>query len=80
MELRRVVPHRQRHRSSRPRPRAGKAVGYIDGESGTFRIAETDKSGEDFRAKGMIVQDEGTHYLQHQGDGDYFVRGGPGIP
>ena len=60
--------------------KAGKAVGYIDGESGTFRIAETDKSGEDFRAKGMIVQDEGTHYLQHQGDGDYFVRGGPGIP
>ncbi len=60
--------------------KAGKAVGYIDGESGTFRIAKTDKSGEDFRAKGMIVQDEGTHYLQHQGDGDYFVRGGPGIP
>lgn len=28
----------------------------------------------------MILQDEGTHYLQHQGDGDYFVRGGPGVP
>ena len=62
------------------KPNAGKAVSFIDGESGSFSIAKTDKSGEDFRAKGMIVQDEGTHYLQHQGDKDYFVRGGPGIP
>ncbi|MEM9230722.1 MAG: Ig-like domain-containing protein [Pseudomonadota bacterium] len=61
-------------------PNAGTAVGFIDGEGGTLNIAETDKTGEDFRAKGMIVQDQGTHYLQHQGDGDYFIRGGPGIP
>ena len=61
-------------------PNAGTAVGYIDGDSGTITVTPTDKSGTDFRAKGMILQDEGTHYLQYQGDGDYFVRGGPGIP
>jgi len=61
-------------------PDAGTAVASIDGDTGSIAISETDKTGEDFRAKGMIVQDEGTHYLQHQGDGDYFIRGGPGIP
>lgn len=61
-------------------PNAGKAVDFIDGESGTLAIAPTNKTGEDFRAKGMILQDEGTHYLQHQGDEDYFIRGGPGVP
>jgi hypothetical protein len=61
-------------------PRAGASAGAIDGASGSFRIAPTDKTGDDFRAKGMILQDEGTPYLQHQGDGDYFVRGGPGSP
>lgn len=61
-------------------PNAGQAVDFIDGDSGTIQVSVTDKSGDDFRAKGMIVQDEGTHYLQHQGDLDYFVRGGPGIP
>lgn len=61
-------------------PNAGQAVGFIDGDSGTIDVSPTDKSGEDFRAKGMILQDEGTHFLQHQGDQDYFVRGGPGIP
>lgn len=60
-------------------PTAGSATGF-DGETGSFTVSETDKTGDDFRAKGMILQDEGTHYLQHQGDGDYFVRGGPGVP
>ncbi|MEM9787294.1 MAG: cadherin-like domain-containing protein [Pseudomonadota bacterium] len=61
-------------------PNAGTAVGFIDGDSGSFTVTPTDKTGDDFRAKGMILQDEGTHYLQHQGDQDYFIRGGPGIP
>ncbi|MEM6838021.1 MAG: putative collagen-binding domain-containing protein, partial [Cyanobacteria bacterium P01_C01_bin.120] len=29
---------------------------------------------------GMLLQEEGGHYLQYQGDGDYFIRGGPGVP
>ncbi|MEO0762541.1 MAG: putative collagen-binding domain-containing protein, partial [Pseudomonadota bacterium] len=49
-------------------------------DSGTLDIAPTDKTGDDFRAKGMILQAEGEHFLQYQGDGDYFVRGGPGVP
>lgn len=61
-------------------PNAGTAVGFIDGDSGSFTVTPTDKTGDDFRAKGMIIQDEDTHYLQHQGDQDYFIRGGPGIP
>ncbi|MEL6382192.1 MAG: DUF5060 domain-containing protein, partial [Cyanobacteria bacterium J06626_18] len=61
-------------------PNAGNAVDFIDGEGGTLKIAATDKTGDDFRAKGMLLQDEGTHYLQFQGDEDYFVRGGPGVP
>ena len=61
-------------------PNAGQAVDFIDGYSGTLKIAPTDKTGEDFRAKGMLLQSEGSHYLQFQGDGDYFVRGGPGVP
>ncbi|MEM6891311.1 MAG: cadherin-like domain-containing protein [Pseudomonadota bacterium] len=61
-------------------PKAGSAVSFINGETGTIAVSPSDKGGEDFRAKGMILQDEGTHFLQHQGDGDYFVRGGPGVP
>ncbi len=61
-------------------PNAGTPVGFIDGETGTFDVAPTDATGDDFRAKGMILQDEGTHFLQFQGDEDYFIRGGPGVP
>jgi hypothetical protein len=60
-------------------PNAGRAMAF-DGETGRFAVAPSDAPEGDFRTKGMIVQGEGTHYLQHQGDGDYFVRGGPGIP
>lgn len=59
---------------------AGKPYGDIHGQSGVLSIAETDKTGDDFRAKGMILQDPNGHYLQHAGDGDYFIRGGPGVP
>ncbi|WP_424930531.1 Ig-like domain-containing protein [Amaricoccus tamworthensis] len=61
-------------------PSAGRAVDFINGTSGSIAVRESDKPDSDIRAKGMILQDEGTHYLQHQGDGDYFIRGGPGIP
>ncbi|MEM9504799.1 MAG: DUF5060 domain-containing protein, partial [Cyanobacteria bacterium P01_E01_bin.43] len=61
-------------------PNAGQAVDFIDGEGGTIAISPTDKTGEDFRAKGMLLQGEDSHYLQYQGDGDYFIRGGPGVP
>ncbi len=60
-------------------PSAGSATDF-DGAAGSFNVSPSDKTGDDFRAKGMLLQDEGTHYLQHQGDGDYFIRGGPGVP
>ncbi len=55
-------------------------LGFETAEAGSFTVDPTDKTGEDFRAKGMILQAEDTHYLQHQGDGDFFIRGGPGVP
>ncbi|MEM9043263.1 MAG: DUF5060 domain-containing protein [Pseudomonadota bacterium] len=61
-------------------PNEGTELDLVGPETGSLSIEATDKTGEDFRAKGMILQDEGTHYLQHQGDGDYFIRGGPGVP
>ncbi|MEO0623508.1 MAG: Ig-like domain-containing protein [Pseudomonadota bacterium] len=60
-------------------PNAGSNVGFGAQGTGSFEVTETTAT-EGFAAKGMILQDEGTHYLQHQGDGDYFIRGGPGVP
>ena len=52
---------------------AGAAVSF-NGDSGTFSVAESDKTGTDFRApsRGMIVNDGG-HYLVFRGGGG---RGG----
>ncbi len=61
-------------------PNVGSPAALEGGTSGSFAVTPTDKTGDDFRAKGMILQDKGTNYLQHQGDGDYFIRGGPGVP
>lgn len=51
----------------------------IDGESGTFTIDPTDKSGADFRGKGRL-QEVGQHYLQHLGTKEYFIKMGAGSP
>jgi hypothetical protein len=46
---------------------AGSSVAGIDGATGAFHVAPTDKSGRDFRGKGMLLPDrEGdSHYLRH---------------
>jgi hypothetical protein len=53
----------------------------FNGDSGTFSVTESDKSGADFRApaRGMIVNDGG-HYLVHRGSGSVFLKGGANIP
>lgn len=60
---------------------AGTAVSPYHGQSGTFTIAASDKSGADFRApdKGMLVN-RGHHYLTYGGSGKPFLFTGPGIP
>ncbi|HAX93119.1 MAG TPA: hypothetical protein DCY25_04075, partial [Bacteroidales bacterium] len=52
---------------------------FMDGKSGTFEIAETDKSAPDFRAKGRLQYD-GTRYLKHAGTGEVFLKGGADSP
>ncbi|TWT39797.1 hypothetical protein KOR42_51750 [Thalassoglobus neptunius] len=61
-------------------PQAGKAWAPLDGQSGTFTVVESDKSGRDFRSpeKGLILN-RGHHFLTYS-NGDVFLKGGPGVP
>ncbi len=49
---------------------AGVPVAF-DGESGSFEVAPTDKSGRDHRGKGML-QYVGMHHMRYTGSGEYF--------
>ena len=57
---------------------AGSATGF-NGESGSFTIDATNKTGADFRGKGRL-KEVGQHYLQHAGSKEYFVKVGAGSP
>ncbi len=59
-------------------PTAGTPTGF-NGDSGSFMVTASDKSGEDFRAKGMLKY-VGEHYLQHAGSGEFFIKGGADSP
>ena len=58
----------------------GEALAPYDGIKGTFRIGETDKTERDFRALGFLTQAKGSHYLQFQGSGEYFLKAGADAP
>ncbi len=61
---------------------AGTAVGSPDGpdgETGSFHITVTNKSGRDFRAQGRL-QYAGEHYLRFAETGKYFIKGGTDSP
>ena len=60
-------------------PDAGTAVAPVDGLNGTFEIAETDKSGRDFRGKGRLNY-VGKHHLQFAGTGEFFLKAGVDAP
>ena len=60
-------------------PLAGSSAGYFDGASGSLNVAETNKTGRDFRAKGRL-QYVGKHHLQFAETGEYFVKGGADAP
>lgn len=57
---------------------AGQPAGF-DGARGTFSVGETDKTGNDARAKGTL-QYIGEHYLQFAETGEYFLKGGADSP
>ena len=58
---------------------AGSSAGFFDGETGSFSIAETDKTGRDFRGKGRLEY-VGKHHLRFAGTGDYFMKAGVDAP
>lgn len=60
-------------------PVAGTALAPYDGRTGSFTIAETDKTGRDFRAKGMLNY-VNRHHLQFAGTGEYFLKVGSDSP
>ena len=51
---------------------------FMDGAKGTFEIAETDKTGRDFRGKGFLLY-VGERYLKFQ-NGEYFLKCGSDAP
>ncbi|UCG49806.1 MAG: DUF5060 domain-containing protein, partial [Phycisphaerales bacterium] len=53
---------------------------HFDGESGSFNVSASDKTGDDFRGKGLIKLAPGKHYLQFSGTGQYWIKGGTDSP
>lgn len=52
---------------------------FMDGEKGSFEVAETDKTVPDFRARGRLAYN-GSRYLKHVGTGEIFLKGGADSP
>ncbi|MBI2949617.1 MAG: DUF5060 domain-containing protein [Verrucomicrobia bacterium] len=55
------------------------AISPIDGRTGSFEIAATDKTGRDLRANGRL-QYVGQRYLRFAGSGEYFLKAGADSP
>ncbi len=58
---------------------AGATVAVLDGKTGTIDVAESDKIGRDFRARGRLKYNGG-RYLQFQENGEYYIKAGPDSP
>jgi len=58
---------------------AGSTAGFCDGQTGTFQIEPSDKTGKDFRARGQLRY-VGEHYLQFAGDKQWFIKSGCDSP
>jgi len=59
---------------------AGGTSTHFDGESGSFNVTASNKSGDDFRGKGLLKLAPGKHYLQFSGTGQYWIKGGTDSP
>ncbi len=59
-------------------PTAGTATSF-NGASGSFNIQATNKTGDDFRGKGLLEY-AGQRYLQFAETGEYFLKGGADSP
>ena len=54
-------------------------VKLLNGKSGKFEVAATDKTGRDLRGQGRL-QYVGKHYLRFAGSGEYFLKAGADAP
>lgn len=61
-----------------PDPAAGQPASF-DGAAGTFTVGPTDKTGRDFRGKGLLRY-VGERYLRFAETGEYFLKGGADSP
>jgi len=61
-----------------PDPAAGSPAA-LDGKTGTIIVQESDKTGSDYRARGMLLCSE-NHYLRFTESGEYFIKGGADSP
>lgn len=58
---------------------AGESAGHMDGQKGSFSIAESDKAGRDFRGKGRL-QFVNKTYLQFAESKEFFLKAGVDAP
>ncbi len=65
----------------------GSSGGFMDGSTGSFNVAESDKGGRDHRAKDKgMLRYVGQHYLRYTGtnptnpNGNWFVKAGADAP
>jgi hypothetical protein len=57
----------------------GQATAPVDGATGSFEVATSNKSVPDFRSRGRL-QYVGKHYLRFAGSGEYFQKAGADAP
>jgi len=60
-------------------PDAGESAGYMDGETDSFDVKPSDKTGRDMRAKGRLNY-IGEHFLKFAGTKEYFLKAGADAP
>ena len=60
-------------------PNQGESAGFMDGDQGSFTVADTDKTGDDNRAKGRLNY-VGEPYLKFEETGEYFIKLGVDAP
>ena len=58
---------------------AGESAGFMDGKIGSVNTGPTDKTGRDFRGKGLL-QYVGKHHLRFAETGEYFLKCGADAP
>lgn len=57
----------------------GESAGFMDGDSGSFEVVASDKTGKDLRAHGRLKY-VGEHYLQFAQSKQYFIKCGVDAP